>query len=170
MRCPEISYRKFCQKEYMGLDRKQNREFIGLPLHKKLMIHHTQLSQFRASMTFTQMANLLVYVLSQFLKSGDLNHGVLQDVDFPELPNDSTHPLFSINVNCQKIRIYADVDSDYGAGNYRDSLFVRPLIKLAQAVGVEVELFTADGAYQDQGWVHFQRNGSSPDYSAILAV
>ncbi|MFT5701405.1 MAG: hypothetical protein ACI8ZB_004297 [Desulforhopalus sp.] len=28
---PEISYRKFCKKEYLGLERKQNRVFIGLP-------------------------------------------------------------------------------------------------------------------------------------------
>ena len=30
---PEISYRKYCTEEYFGLDRKENREFIGLPLH-----------------------------------------------------------------------------------------------------------------------------------------
>ncbi len=35
---PEISCRKYCQEEYWGLDRKQNREFIGLPLHKKQLI------------------------------------------------------------------------------------------------------------------------------------
>ena len=28
---PEISYRKFCTEEYTGLDRKQNRVFMGLP-------------------------------------------------------------------------------------------------------------------------------------------
>ncbi|MBM9538687.1 hypothetical protein [Desulfobulbus alkaliphilus] len=32
---PEISYRKFCSKEYLGLDRKQNRVFCGLPLNRK---------------------------------------------------------------------------------------------------------------------------------------
>jgi hypothetical protein len=37
---PEISYRKFCTEEYIGLDRKQNRVFIGLPLNKKDMIEH----------------------------------------------------------------------------------------------------------------------------------
>jgi hypothetical protein len=42
---PEIAYRKYCTDEYLGLDRKENREFIGLPLHKKEMIDHTQLSK-----------------------------------------------------------------------------------------------------------------------------
>ncbi|MEA3357294.1 MAG: transposase, partial [Patescibacteria group bacterium] len=47
----EISYRKYCDEEYIGRDRKQNRVFIGLPLHKNQMIDHTQLSQFRSSLT-----------------------------------------------------------------------------------------------------------------------
>jgi len=29
---PEISYRKFCSEEYLGLGRKQNRVFVGLSL------------------------------------------------------------------------------------------------------------------------------------------
>lgn len=57
---PEINYRKYCTDEYLGLDRKENRKFIGLPLHKKQMIDHTQLSQFRSSLTFSQNINLLV--------------------------------------------------------------------------------------------------------------
>jgi hypothetical protein len=40
---PEISYRKFCTKEYLEMDRKQNRVFCGLSLSKGTMIHHTQL-------------------------------------------------------------------------------------------------------------------------------
>jgi len=185
---PEISYRKFCQEEYMGLDRKQNREFMGLPLHKKIMIHHTQLSQFRASMAFPQMTNLLVYVLSHFFQSGMLSQGVLHGVDSTELPNDNMRPLCSLNVNGQKIRIYTDIDADCGkrrnkrdkssffigyrmhtltvidaqtghsfplvsllaAGNHHDSLFLKPLIKLALAMGIEVKLITADEAYHDK--------------------
>jgi len=34
---PEIAYRKICTDEYLGLDRKENREFIGLPLQKKIL-------------------------------------------------------------------------------------------------------------------------------------
>jgi len=49
---PEISYRKYCTEEYLGIDRKENREFIGLPLNKKTIIDHTQLCQFRTNITF----------------------------------------------------------------------------------------------------------------------
>ncbi|XCN74291.1 MAG: transposase [Candidatus Electrothrix aestuarii] len=60
---PEISYRKFCDKEYLGLDRKQNRAFIGLSLREKAIIDHTQLSKFRHSLTFVQQINITVRVL-----------------------------------------------------------------------------------------------------------
>ena len=51
---PEISYRKFCGEDktyqghkeinsYIGLENKQNRIFIGLPLNKKKMISHVQI-------------------------------------------------------------------------------------------------------------------------------
>ena len=51
---PEISYRKFCGEDktyqghkeinsYIGLENKQNRKFIGLPLNKKKMISHVQI-------------------------------------------------------------------------------------------------------------------------------
>ena len=43
---PEISYRKFCDVEYMGRERKQNRVFLGLGLHTADIIDHTRLSQF----------------------------------------------------------------------------------------------------------------------------
>jgi hypothetical protein len=51
---PEISYRKFCTDEYLGLDRKQNRVFIGLPLHNNTTIDYTQLSKFRTNMMFVK--------------------------------------------------------------------------------------------------------------------
>ncbi len=54
---PEISYRKFCTDEYLGLQRRQNRVFIGLPLHKKTMIDHTQLCKFRSGLSFVQQIN-----------------------------------------------------------------------------------------------------------------
>ena len=71
---PQITYRRYCTDEYLGLDRKENREFIGLPLHKKQMIDHTQLSKFRNSLTFAQNVNLLVYILSGFFRSGILSN------------------------------------------------------------------------------------------------
>lgn len=36
-----------------------------------------------------------------------------------------------------------------GAANHHDSLFLKPLIKLAQALGINVKLITADQAYHD---------------------
>jgi hypothetical protein len=76
---PEIAYRKYCTKEYLGLDRKENREFIGLPLHKKQMISHCQLSQFRSSLTFAQSINLLVYAICLFQRSGILKGSINLD-------------------------------------------------------------------------------------------
>jgi len=89
---PEISYRKYCNEEYLGLERKENRVFIGLPLNKKIMIDHTQMSQFRSKLTFSQMVNLLVYVLYHFNKSGLLGGCVLYGVDSTELANDCRCP------------------------------------------------------------------------------
>jgi hypothetical protein len=38
-----------------------------------------------------------------------------------------------------------------GAANHHDSLFLTPLIKLAQSMGIEMKLITADEAYHDGG-------------------
>jgi len=37
-----------------------------------------------------------------------------------------------------------------GAANHHDSLFLKPLIRLAQALGIDMELITADQAYHDK--------------------
>lgn len=37
----------------------------------------------------------------------------------------------------------------YGPANHHDSLYLKPLIELAQAVGIDVKLITADQAYHD---------------------
>lgn len=50
---------------YMGMENKQNRAFIGLPLNRKQMISHIQMCQFRAGQSFTQLVNLTVYILYQ---------------------------------------------------------------------------------------------------------
>ena len=194
---PEISYRKYCTDEYMGLDRKENREFIGLPLHKKQMIDHTQLSQFRSSLTFTQNVNLLVYILSHFFRSGILSGQILHGVDSTELFNDTARPLFTTTIKGKKIRVYQDLDCDCGKrrnkrnkntyfigyrlhtltvidartghsfplvslvapGNHHDSLFLKPLTLLAQTMGVEVKLITADEAYHDKDGSFFEETG-----------
>jgi len=185
---PEISYRKFCTDEYLGLDRKQNRVFIGLPLHKHDTIDHTQLCKFRSGLSFTQQVNLLVYILHYFNQSGLLGDNVLHGVDSTELANDCRVPLASVDINGKKIRIYNDLDCDCGKrrnkrdksqfvigyrlhtltaidaqtglsfplvsllapANHHDRHFLPLLVRLAQAMGVEVKLVTADEAYDDK--------------------
>jgi len=122
---PEISYRKFCgddktykgHKEnsgFIGMDNKQNRAFIGLPLNRKQMISHVQMSQFRASLTFTQLTNLTVYIIYH-LKEHDLLDGpVLHGVDSTELAVDCQRLMATVTIKGKKIRIYDDVDCDCG--------------------------------------------------------
>jgi hypothetical protein len=123
---PEISYRKYCTEEYMGIDRKENRQFIGLPLNKKNIIDHTQLCQFRRDITFVQQVNLLAYILHHFQQSGRLGDCLLHGVDSTELANDCSYPLASVTVNGVKVRIYSDIGCDCGKRrNKRDkSIYV----------------------------------------------
>ena len=111
---PEISYRKYCTEEYLGLDRKENREFISLPLHKKTIIDHTQLCKFRKDMTFVQQVNLMVYILYHFNQSGKLGDCLLHGIDSTELSNDCNYPLASITIEGNMIRIYNDIDCACG--------------------------------------------------------
>jgi hypothetical protein len=172
---PEISYRKFCGEEYMGLERKENRRFLGLPLNQKNIIDHTQLSKFRTSLGFSQLVNVLVYVLHHFYKSGLLENFVIHGIDSTEIANDNIRPLYSVKVGNKKVRIYEDIDCDCGKrrakrdksiyvigyrmhtltainpstghsfplvsvlapANHHDSLYLKPLIKLAQTIGIE---------------------------------
>lgn len=111
---PEISYRKFCTKDYMGMDQKLNRVFIGLGLNKKRMIHHVQLSQFRSNLGFDQMVNLMIYVIHHFMKSGLLGEQTIHCIDSTELAVDNQELLATVEINGQKIRIYDDIDCDCG--------------------------------------------------------
>ena len=194
---PEISYRKFCTKEYLGLDRKQNRVFIGLPLHKKIMIDHTQLCKFRSGLSFVQQVNLLVYILHHFKQSGLLGDCHLHGIDSTELANYCKIPLASLDINGKKIRIYNDIDCDCGArrnkrdkskyvvgyrlhtltaidaktghsfpivsvlapANHHDSHFLPFLVNLAQTMGIDIKLVTADEAYHDKDGSLFKETG-----------
>ena len=122
---PEISYRKFCgddkfykgHKEnsgYIGMENKQNRIFIGLPLKKKRMINHVQMSQFRSSLSFSQLVNLMVYILYHFKRSGFLDGGIVHCVDSTELAIDRQELLATLTIKGKKIRVYDDVDCDCG--------------------------------------------------------
>lgn len=46
-----------------------------------------------------------------------------------------------------------------GAANHHDSLFLKPLIKLAQALGIDIKLITADQAYHDSNGSVFNETG-----------
>ena len=122
---PEISYRKFCgddkayqrHKEnsgYISMDNKQNRAFIGLPLNRKQMISHVQMSQFRAALSFTQLVNLTVYIIYHLGQYGFLDGPVLHCADSTELAVDNQRLLAALTIKGQKIRIYDDVDCDCG--------------------------------------------------------
>jgi len=194
---PEISYRKFCTEEYLGLDRKQNRVFIGLPLNRKTMIDHTQLCKFRSGLSFVQQVNLLVYFIHHFKQSGLLDDCHLHRIDSTELANDCKIPLDSLDSNGQKVRIYNDIECDCGTrrnkrdksvyvvgyrlhtltaidaktghsfplvsilapANHHDSHFLPFLVKLAQAMGIDMKLITADEAYHDKDGSVFRETG-----------
>ena len=182
---PEISYRKFCTEEYLGLDRKQNRVFCGLSLSEKTMIDHTQLCKFRSNLTFVQQVNLMVYILHHFNQSGLLGDNVIHGIDSTELASDCKLPLATLKIKGKKIRIYNDIDCDCGRrrnkrdksvyvigyrlhtltaidaktghsfplisllspANHHDSHFLPFVVNLAQAMGIDMQLITADEAY-----------------------
>jgi hypothetical protein len=186
LKYPEISYRKFCSKKF-GKQRKENRRFVRLPLNGDIIPDHTQLSRFRSNLHFTQIMNLLVYILHFLYKSKCLENTVIHGIDSTEMPVETNYPLCTAKVKGKKVRIYADLDCDCGkrrdkrdkssffigyrlhtltainpstghsfplisivaAGNHHDNLFLKPLIKLGQAMGIDMKLITADGAYTD---------------------
>ena len=122
---PEISYRKFCGEDkryegnkelnsYIGMENKQNRIFVGLPLNKKQMISHVQMCQFRASLSFEQQVNLTVYILHHFQQQGFLDGPIVHCVDSTELAVDCQQLLAQVKIGKKKIRIYCDIDSDCG--------------------------------------------------------
>jgi hypothetical protein len=201
---PEISYRKFCGEDktyeghkeinsYIGMENKQNRIFIGLPLNKKKMISHVQMSQFRASLSFEQLLNLTVYILHHFQQHGFLDGRILHCVDSTELAVDCQELLAKMKINGKRIRIYCDIDCDCGKrrnkrdksvyvvgyrmhtlaainaetgqsfplvsllapANHHDSHFLGPLVNIGKAIGLDLQLITADEAYHDNdGKIH----------------
>lgn len=197
LKYPEISYRKFCEREYMGRERKQNRVFLGLPLPTADLIDHTQLSHFRTTLSFVQMVNLLVYMLHLFFDGGVLGDHLIHAIDSTEIANESFRPLASLDIQGHKIRIYDDLDCDCGKrrakrdkspyvvgyrmhtltaidvntgrsvallsvlapANHHDSQLLTLLVTLAQAIGLENRLLTADTAYHDTDGSFFTTTG-----------
>jgi len=114
---PEFSYRKFCDKQLNNMEQTANRTFACLHLNKKVFISHSQLSTFRSTLSFTQLCNLMVYVICQFMMSGRLGS------PFQVLGIDSTdlaakccpRPLAKVKLpNGKNVRIYSEIDADCG--------------------------------------------------------
>ena len=205
---PEISYRKFCgddkryenHKEtspYIGMECKQNRAFIGLHLIRRDMINHVQMSQFRSSLSFTQLVNLNVYFLYLLQSKGMLDPFNVHFVDSTELAVDRQHLLAKFETGKTKVRIYDDIDCDCGKrrnkrdksvyvvgyrlhalaainpdngqsiplisvlapANHHDSHFMRPLINLGKAIGLDLKVITADEAYHDKDGSLLEQTG-----------
>jgi len=205
---PEISYRKFCGDDkdykghkdvnsYIGLENKQNRVFIGLPLNKKTMISHVQMSQFRASLSFEQLVNLTLYILHHFQQHGFLDGRIVHCVDSTELAVDCQELLAKFTIKGKKIRIYGDIDCDCGKrrtkrdksiyvvgyrmhtlsainaetgqsfplisllapANHHDSHFLGPLVSIGKAIGLDLQLVTADEAYHDNDSTIYDESG-----------
>ena len=116
---PGLSYRLYCQEEINDPERKKNRTFIGLPLNRKIEIDHTELCQFRLSLSWKQQLNLLVYVLSHFYDSDLSGDHVIYGADGSDLAAKiTTHPLATITVMIngkkEKISVYNQLDVDCG--------------------------------------------------------
>ncbi len=113
LKYPELSYRKYANREINNEERKENRIFIGLKRGKQ--ISHSQLSQFRSSVNFGQLTNVMVYFICLFLKEVSLSSSTFYAVDSTELAAKvSPYPLFKQKIGDQTIRFYQDLDADVG--------------------------------------------------------
>ena len=153
---PEISYRKFCgddkrykghkeNNDYTGMAQKQNRSFIGLSLRKKQMLSHIQLSQFRSSLSFSQLVNLTVYILHQFNQCGFLDDEAIHCVDSTELAVECQQLLATLKIGNKRIRIYNDIDCDCGKRRKKRD-------KSVYVVGYRLHTLTAINAQTGQSF------------------
>ena len=111
---PEITYRKFCDKKINKKDRRENRAFIGLKAGQT--IDHSELSRFRADLSYDRLINVMVYFIHLFLKEKSLPKNVLYAVDSTELAEKiSNYPLAKLKVGKNEIRLYRDIDADCGS-------------------------------------------------------
>lgn len=114
LKYPELSYRKFDEKEINNPERKENRAFIGLKRNQS--ISHSQLSTFRSSVTFKKLVNVMVYFICLFLEKKPLSSSTFYAMDSTEIAAKiSPYPLFKIKIGNQHVRIYQDIDADVGA-------------------------------------------------------
>jgi len=110
------SVRDFC-KYISSLERKEERAFCRLPLHKLEMCDHSRLSTFRSSLTFEMRVNLMVYMIHHFMASGRLGKKLVHMMDSTDIsmPINDT-PIEKLKMpDSSFIRFYSDLLSDAGA-------------------------------------------------------
>lgn len=113
LKYPELSYRKYAAREINNEERKENRTFIGLKRGQE--ISHSQLSQFRSSVNFGQLTNIMVYFICLFLEKRPLSSSSFYAVDSSEIAAKvSPYPLYKLKIGGQYIRFYQDLDADVG--------------------------------------------------------
>jgi hypothetical protein len=85
-------------------------------LHRKIPIHHSQLSQFRTDLTIAQMINLMVYAAHLLLQKIKLPQPVqICGVDSSDLASScGPVPLATLTMGHKKVRIYSELDADCG--------------------------------------------------------
>ena len=109
----EFSYRKYAEREINNAERKENRAFIGLKRDQS--ISHSQLSQFRASVTFKKLVNVMVYFICLFLEKKSLSSSTFYAMDSTEIAvKTSPYPLFKMKIGDKNVRVYQDIDADVG--------------------------------------------------------
>lgn len=188
-RYANMSYRQYCLLLVNRLENKSVRAFLHLPLHKKILVHHSQLSQFRSTLTIPQMVNLMVYVTHLLVKEIKLPQPFkICGVDSTDLASSCCSvPLATLDVGQKKVRIYTELDVDCGKrrkkrnkseyfvgyrlhsltvidphsghnypllslvapANHHDNLLLPQLVAFGQAMGLNIQVITADAAYGD---------------------
>ena len=189
LRYADMSYRKYCALLVNRLENKSVRAFLHLPLHKTILVHHSQLSQFRSTLTITHLANLMVYVTHLLVRELKLPYPFqICGVDSSDLASSCCPvPLATLNVGQKKVRIYDELDADCGKrrkkrnkseyfvgyrlhsltlidphsghnypllslvapANHHDNLLLPQLVAFGRAMGLKIQVITADAAYGD---------------------
>ncbi len=188
-RYADMSYRQYCALMVNRLENKSVRAFLHLPLHRKILVHHSQLSQFKSTLTIRQMLNLMVYVTYLLVEELNLPHPFqICGVDSTDLASSCCPvPLATLDVGKKKVRIYSELDADCGKrrkkrnkseyfvgyrlhslnvidphhghnypllslvapANHHDNLLLPQLVAFGQAMGLSMQVITADAAYGD---------------------
>ena len=114
-RYANMSYRRSCLLLVNRLENKSVRAFLHLPLHKKILVHHSQLSQFRSTLTIPQMVNLMVYVTHLLVKEIKLPQPFKICGWIPLIwPVLAVRAFGNARRRQKKVRIYTELDVDCG--------------------------------------------------------